>query len=50
MDKKDFIVTENFNLRLRDLGSKKVADEFSNMLNKPVNYEGKQTTWGSYYP
>ncbi len=47
MDKKDFIVTENYNLRLRGLGGKKVASEFSNMLNKPVNYGDKQTTWGS---
>ncbi len=47
MDKKDFIVTENYNLRLRGLGGKKVANEFSNMLNKPVNYGDKQTTWGS---
>jgi len=47
MDKKDFIVTDNYNLRLRGLGGKKVANEFSNMLNKPVNYGDKQTTWGS---
>jgi len=47
MDKKDFIVTENYNLRLRGLGGKKVANEFSNLLNKPVSYGGKQTTWGS---
>lgn len=47
MDKKDFIVTENYNLRLRGLGGKKVANEFSNMLNKPISYGDKQTTWGS---
>ena len=47
MDKKDFIVTENYNLRLRGLGGKKVANEFSNLLNKPVSYGDKQTTWGS---
>ena len=47
MDKKDFIVTENYNLRLRGLGGKKVASESSNMLNKPVSYGDKQTTWGS---
>lgn len=47
MDKKDFIVTENYNLRLRGFGGKKVANEFSNILNKPSNYGGKQTTWGS---
>jgi hypothetical protein len=29
MDKKDFIVTENYNLRLRGLGDKKVANEIA---------------------
>ena len=47
MDKKDFIVTENYNLRLRGLGGKKVANEFSNMMNQAVGYKDKQTTWGS---
>ena len=47
MDKKDFIVTENYNLRLRGIGGKKVANEFSNLLHKPVSYGDKQTTWGS---
>lgn len=47
MDKKDFIVTENYNLRLRGLGGKKVANEFSNLLNKSISYGDKQTTWGS---
>ena len=47
MDKKDFIVTENYNLRLRGLGGKKVANEFSNMMNQAVGYGDKQTTWGS---
>jgi hypothetical protein len=41
MDKKNFIVTENYNLKSRGLGEKKVANEFSNMLNKPVNYGDK---------
>ena len=44
MDKKDFIVTENYNLRLMVLGGKKVANESSNLLNKPVNYGDKQTS------
>jgi len=47
MDKKDFIVTENYNLRLRGLGGKKVASEFTSMINQTVNYGDKQTTWGS---
>jgi CRISPR-associated protein Cas1 len=47
MDKNDFTVTDNYNLRLRGLGGQKVANEFSNLLNKPVSYGDKQTTWGS---
>ena len=47
MDKKDFIVTENYNLRLRGLGGKKIVNEFSNMINKTVGYGDKQITWGS---
>jgi hypothetical protein len=34
VNKKDFIVTENYNLRLRGFGAKKVANEFSCMMNK----------------
>ncbi len=47
MDKKDFIVTENYNLRLRGSGAKKVANEFSSMMSQAVSYGDKQTTWGS---
>jgi CRISP-associated protein Cas1 len=47
MDKKDFIVTENYNLRLRGFGAKKVASEFSSLMNQAVSYGEKQTTWGS---
>ncbi len=47
MENKDFIRTENYNLRLKPTGARKVANGFSNMLNKKVIYEGKQTTWGS---
>nr|WP_300104892.1 hypothetical protein [Methanosarcina sp.] len=36
MDKKDFVVTENYNLRLKGLGAKKIVNEFSNMLKKTV--------------
>ncbi|WP_440955081.1 CRISPR-associated protein Cas1 [Methanosarcina sp. Mfa9] len=34
-------------MRLKPTGARKVVNEVSNMLNKKVNYEGKQTTWGS---
>jgi CRISP-associated protein Cas1 len=49
IDERDFSITENYNLRLRGPGGKKVANEFSNMLNKPLSYGDKQTTWGLYY-
>ncbi len=47
MDKKDFIITDSYNLKLRSSGAKKIVNEFSNMLNKTVSYDNKQTTWGS---
>ncbi|WP_292372616.1 CRISPR-associated endonuclease Cas1 [Methanosarcina sp. UBA411] len=47
MEKKDFVVTENYNLRLKGPGAKKIVNEFSNMLNKTVGYGDKQTTWWS---
>ncbi len=47
LENKDFIRTENYNLRLKPTGAKKVVNEFSNVLNKKVSYEGKQTTWGT---
>lgn len=47
MDKNDFIVTENYNLRLRSSGTKKNSYEFSSMMNQDVSYGDKQTTWGS---
>ena len=49
MDKKDFIITESYNLRLRGSGAKKIVSEFSNMLNKTVGYGDKQSTWGLFY-
>jgi CRISPR-associated protein Cas1 len=46
IDKKDFITTENYNLRLRGSGAKKIVIEFSNMMNQAVGYGDKQTSWG----
>jgi CRISPR-associated protein Cas1 len=46
IEKKDFIVTENYNLRLKPTGARKIVDEFSSMLNKKVSYQGKESTWG----
>jgi CRISPR-associated protein Cas1 len=45
MEKKDFIRTENYNLRLRSSGARKIVNEFSNMLTKKVSYQGKESTW-----
>jgi CRISPR-associated protein Cas1 len=46
MESKDFIRTENYYLRLKPAGARKVVNEFSNMLNKKVSYQGKESTWG----
>jgi CRISPR-associated protein Cas1 len=46
MESKDFIRTENYNLRLKPTGARKVVNEFSNILNKKVSYQGKESTWG----
>jgi CRISPR-associated protein Cas1 len=44
MENKDFIRTENYNLRLKPTGASKIVNEFSNMLNKKVSYQGKEST------
>ncbi|WP_292377492.1 CRISPR-associated endonuclease Cas1 [Methanosarcina sp. UBA289] len=45
MESKDFIRTENYNLRLKPTGARKIVNEFSNKLNKKVSYQGKKSTW-----
>ena len=45
IEKKDFIRTENYNLRLRPTGAKKVLNEFNKVLNEKVDYKGKNITW-----
>ncbi|CAG0958922.1 hypothetical protein METP3_00705 [Methanosarcinales archaeon] len=45
MDTKDFIRTENYNLRLRPTGAKKLLTEINSMFNKTVEYGGKQNSW-----
>jgi CRISPR-associated protein Cas1 len=42
MESKDFIRTENYNLRLKPTGARKIVNEFSNMLNKKVSYQVKK--------
>jgi CRISPR-associated protein Cas1 len=45
MDKKDFIRTENYNLRLRPSGAKKVVNEINIGINKKINYQSMQYSW-----
>ena len=45
MDKKDFIRTDNYTLKLRSTGAKKITDEVNRWLNKTVSYQGKETSW-----
>ncbi len=45
MNKNDFIRTENYNLRLRPSGAKKLVNEIQNQFNKKVNYKGQSCTW-----
>ena len=45
MEKSDFIRTENYNLRLRPSGAKKLIEEINNGINKKINYQGMQYSW-----
>jgi CRISPR-associated protein Cas1 len=45
MDKKDFIRTDNYTLRLRSTGARKITDEINRYLNKSVEYQGKESSW-----
>ena len=45
MHKKDFIRTENYNLRLRPTGARKVTEAFNKQLNRIVTYYNKQCSW-----
>ena len=45
MQKKDFIRTENYNLRLRPTGARKVTETFNKQMNKMVTYYNKQCSW-----
>jgi CRISPR-associated protein Cas1 len=43
--KKDFIRTENYNIRLRPSGAKKLAKEIEARFNKTVSYLGNGYSW-----
>ena len=45
MKNSDFIRTENYNLRLRPSGAKKLISEISSQFNKKVRYKERDFTW-----
>ena len=47
MAKGDFIRTENYNLRLRPTGARKVTEEVNRWFNKAVEYQGKESAWSN---
>ena len=46
-DKKDFIRTENYNIKLRSSGAKKLVKEIENQLNKCTFYLGREYRWSN---
>jgi CRISP-associated protein Cas1 len=44
-EKKDFIRTENFTLKLRASGTRKITNELNSWLNKAVTYQEKEISW-----
>lgn len=45
LDKKDFIRTENYNLRLRPTGAKKILAEIERQFTNKVSYKGQMWAW-----
>ncbi len=45
MQKSDFVRTENYNLRLRPNGAKKLVEEINNQINTKIKYTGGNRTW-----
>ncbi len=45
MDKKDFIRTESYSLRLKPSGAKKVTEEFNKWMNKKIPYQKQSVMW-----
>lgn len=45
IDKKDFIRIDNYSLRLRPSGAKKLTEEINLWFNKRVKYQGKMSMW-----
>lgn len=47
IENKDFIRTENYNLRLRTSGAKKLVAEINNWFSKRVKFKGELCTWSN---
>ncbi len=47
MDDRDFIRTENYNLRLRPSGAKKLIEEIGIWFNRKVEFRGQMFKWGN---
>lgn len=47
IENKDFIRTENYNLRLRSSGARKLIQEINSWFNKKVNFKGSFSTWSN---
>jgi CRISPR-associated protein Cas1 len=45
LNSKDFIRTENYNLRLKSSGAKKIIEEINLQFNKKVKYKGQLYSW-----
>jgi len=45
MDKKDFIRTESYSLRLKPSGAKKVTEEYNRWMNKKTPYQKQSVMW-----
>ena len=47
MDKQDFIRTEDYDLRFKPTGARKLISEFNVMLNRGLTYKDKNSSWSS---
>lgn len=45
IEKKDFLRTDNFTLKMRSSGTRKVTTELNTWLNKTVRYQERETSW-----
>ena len=45
MPKTDFVRTENYNLRLKPSGARKLIEEINNQINTKIKYVGGNRTW-----